>query len=464
MATASRPEVPAHRTNDNPDAPGVSSSLRLDPTPGRLLHPGGTVESCGLGPVWTGSLPTAQIPSVVADMKQLASPADHVHEQSFPTAPPARSRSTRPPPERERHCHVILSHLEPGFNALLTGLGMLADSGQLRLTQELRPSPAPRTDGPWHLRSKALSALELVVDGRSAHLDAHDSWEIDLHAYATHDWYFKRSLDPRRFPVGAYPKLRPLGLLTDVRADGVDRWEARRIAAQPIAFRQRAAMMLRFITHTAASLVDCGPRPNLALMHAAPWVAQEPRVLFMAGAWDPAQVPAEAPDKAAEFESINETRAACIRLLRREFGARFFGGLQHSEFARRRYPDVLLPQARAASKRAYLKRVRDYPVCVATTGLHGSNGWKLAEYVGLSRAIVTQRLRYAVPGEFAAPRNYLTFETADECVGQVSQLMQDATLRASQMQANQHYYHAWMRPDGFAAWVVNTIADAPRAA
>jgi hypothetical protein len=345
----------------------------------------------------------------------------------------------------------------------MTGLAMLANAGRLRLTQEVLPCPPVLRHGPWHLRDKARAGVELALDGRrSACVDTHDSWEIDRHAYATHDLYFKRSLDLQRFPAHAYPKMAPLGLVTDIRSDGLDAWEAQRILALPVPARRRAAMLLRFVTHTAASLLECGPRPSLSLMHSAPRTTQAPRVLFMAGAWDPARVPAEAPEKAAEFEAINETRAACVRLLRREFGDRFFGGILHSEFARRRYADVLLPEARAASKRRYLRRVREYPICIATMGLHGSNGWKLAEYVGHSRAIVTERLRYAVPGGFSSPENYLDFGTPEQCVEQVSRLMQDPSLRAAQMRANHDYYRAWMRPDALAARILDVLERAPR--
>jgi hypothetical protein len=357
------------------------------------------------------------------------------------------------------HCHLIVRHLEPGTSALLAGLASLANTGRLRLTQQLLPLPPPSDDGPWHLRHKDEAGVELVLDGRtSAYVDVHDSWEIDADAYASHDFYFKRSYHPVRLPPAQYPKLRPLGLVNDVRLDGFDLWEARRILLQKIPLARRAAMLLRFLLHSAASLANLGPRPNLSLLHAPPDLAKRPCVLFMAGLWDPSMVPADVPEKAAEFAAINETRAACVRLLRREFGARFFGGVQHTEFTRRDFADVLLHDARAASKRAYVRRVRDYPICIATMGLHGSNGWKLAEYVSLSRSIVSEPLEYAVPGTFAPPSHYLAFRSPESCVEQVSRLMDDAALRTAQMQANYEYYRRWMWPEALAGYVLGTMA------
>lgn len=182
-------------------------------------------------------------------------------------------------------------------------------------------------------------------------------------------------------------------------------------------------------------------------------------MLFIAGAWDPRRVPAEDPQKAAEFDALNEMRAECVRRLRRAFGSRFYRGLLHNAFAATRYPDVPLPDPRAGSKLAYLERVRRFTVCVATTGLHGSNGWKLAEYVGLARSIASEPLRYAVPGDFAPGHNYLPFRSPEECVEQVAKLMDSPETRLSQMHANWHYYNAWMRPDSLARYALSTLAQ-----
>jgi hypothetical protein len=357
------------------------------------------------------------------------------------------------------HCHVVMRYLEPGVSGLLAGLAMLARRGRIRLTQEMRDIPPSDPRLPWHLRDKGESAVELIVDGRiRAFFDVHDSWEIDASEYATADHYFKRSYDPARYPPSEWPRLRPLGLVNEVRMDGLDLREGWRIVAQRTSVRHRVLTLARFLLHTIESLRDEGPRPNLGSMHAPPSPDLEPRVLFMAGVWDPSRIPQDAPEKAAEFTAVNAMRAECVRRLRAAFGERFYGGIQHSEFARSYCPDVLLPDERAASKRAYIRRVKSFPICVATTGLHGSNGWKLAEYVGLSRAIVTEPLRYGIPGDFGAERNYLEFSSPAQCVEQVGRLMDSPGLRAAQMEANWRYYNHWLRPDVLAGYVVATVA------
>jgi hypothetical protein len=355
-----------------------------------------------------------------------------------------------------RRCHAIVSSVEPGFNGLLSGLSLLASAGEIEYSESVARPARLLVDQPWHLRSRDYAAMKIIIDDRiRCHIDVHDSWEIDLAAYENSDVYFKRSHDPGRLPPTDFPRLRPLGLVHDVRNDGLDLRELRRIARLEAPGSARVGTLLKTTLASVASAFNRGPRPNRSLLQADPDPTLEPRVLFMVGLWDPSDVPADRQDKVAEFEAINEMRVACIRSLRREFGHRFTGGVMHTDFARRRYPDVLLDDPRAALKRSYIRRVRQHPICVATTGLHGSNGWKLAEYVALSRAIVAEPLRYAIPGEFAAPSHYLGFRSADECTGQVHRLMADPTLRHAQMRANQHYYQHHMRPEALARYVID---------
>ena len=323
--------------------------------------------------------------------------------------------------------------------------------------------PRALETGPWHLRDKAASNAELIVDGKhSVFVDIHDSFEIDETALTSHDVYFKRSLQPEALSAAARTKVRGLGLVNYVHPDGVDVQQFRRLLGQPGPLARRAGAVLRLAATTAASLLDRGGRPTLSMMTGPPTRTREPQVLFMAGLWDPALVPDAAPEKIAEFEAVNEMRAECVRVLRREFGSRFHGGVQHSEFARRHFPDVLLGRGADGGKRAFLERVRRSPICVTTTGLHGSNGWKLVEYVGLSRAIVSEPLRYAAAGDFAAGRNYLSFGTPDECGERVARLMARHDEREAMMEANQRYVEEWMRPDRLAWRVIRAARQRDR--
>jgi hypothetical protein len=352
--------------------------------------------------------------------------------------------------------------------SVLTGLLLLARTGRIQLDVQLLPERPPLVHGPWHLRDKHLAQSTLVVEGiGTAAIDLHDSWEIDADALARCDVYFKRSLTvstaPGRPPS---PKLRALGLITDVRTEGYDLRELRVELSGARSARERARRLLRWSALTAAArMFDAGSRPTISRMECPPQRGQPPRVLLMAGLWDPAEVPTWAAGKRDEWEAINRMRVGCIRALREAFGERFHGGVRPTPFSLRHCPDIVLSSPPRGSQREFIRRVREHPVCVTSVGLHGSNGFRLAEFVAMSRAIVSEPLCYDVPGDFAAGRNYLPFRTPEECVAQVARLLESTDEREAMMRTNWDYYGRWQRPDRMALRIVAlTCAAAQRPA
>ena len=144
---------------------------------------------------------------------------------------------------------------------------------------------------------------------------------------------------------------------------------------------------------------------------------------------------------------ISEMRASCISSLRREFGGRVLAGFAHSEFAKRHFPGLLVPDPRISDKRQFLRAVQASDVCVTTTGVHESIGWKLAEYVALGKAIVTEPITQQLPGTFAAGVNYLDFTSAEECVAMADALLSNPDRRRAMGQRNRAYYERFLWPD-----------------
>ena len=109
-------------------------------------------------------------------------------------------------------------------------------------------------------------------------------------------------------------------------------------------------------------------------------------------------------------------------------------------------PELIVPD-RLTGKRAYLHRMQHTEICVASTGLHGSTGWKLAEYVAAGRAIVTEPLRYTLPGGFEEGKNYKTYTSPAQCEEQLRQLLADPAAVLAMAQHNADYYQMWLRPE-----------------
>ncbi len=350
--------------------------------------------------------------------------------------------------------------MDSGLRALATGLELLEAAGKITLTLELQDGWRIDPDAPWHLRDKSKTQATLQVGGRSAVLDVHDSSEVDSSALLAHALYFKRSLraDSVLMPGGG--RLRSLGLLSAVHLDGLSRHELRYLLrlgpAQGVKRSPAAALgrVGRWSARVMANRLGAGNRLAVAQMTAAPGPSGPGRVLLMAGLWDPAAVPESCPYKRAEFEQINEMRVQSVRALRAAFGARFTGGIVPTPYAQRRCPDVLLPSMAAASPRQFIAQARQHAVCVTSTGLHGSTGFRLAEFVSLARAIVSEPLRYAVPGPFREDSHYVSYTSPEECVERVDHLLTHETERMQLMRNNAQYYSTWLRPDRLAARIV----------
>lgn len=171
----------------------------------------------------------------------------------------------------------------------------------------------------------------------------------------------------------------------------------------------------------------------------------EPAILFMARLWDPKGEYAGqlTPQKSEERKEINEMRAKCIRLCRKEFGSRFTGGVALSDYSIRKYPDLVLEKSGVAKKHEYLKRMKNSDILVATAGLHQSTGWKFAEYIAASKAIVSEPLYYESVGDLADGKNYLSFTNEFQCCERITELF-DKQRRCSMMCANKVYYDSYM--------------------
>lgn len=266
------------------------------------------------------------------------------------------------------------------------------------------------------------------------------------------DYYFKRSYSPDYIrSLQLERKVYPLGLAYPVfsRHDFYFRralWSRnlRDFVVQLVKGQRWLSKLLNIQTSIYTSSIEAYEQPPIPV--------QEPKIIFMTQVW---WVDENKKDEfAKERRYINAMRASCIRLLRKEFGENFIGGLKPTAYAREHFKDCLLEDGRAAEKRNYLQAMHRAHIGVATMGLYGSIGFKVGEYVAASKAIVTEKITQLVPGDFRAGKNYLEFETPEECVERVRELADDKTRLAEMMRENSSYYARYLRPD---AMIMNTL-------
>lgn len=182
-----------------------------------------------------------------------------------------------------------------------------------------------------------------------------------------------------------------------------------------------------------------------------PLIQKKPKILFLTRTWKPDRM--KDKEKKEERIEINTQRANIIRLLKKEFKNDFVGGFSEDDYTRKYFSDCIVPQE-LTHKKNYLRILKDSSICIATKGLENSNGWKLAEYISASKAIVTEPLFFQVGKSFQKDKNYLTFKDHLECIDNVSQLQNDKNLRYEMMENNYRYYHSFLRPDSI---ILNSI-------
>lgn len=345
-------------------------------------------------------------------------------------------------------CELIVNSNVEHLRQIYTGFAMLHRHGFLDLTQTIPPEFLNnKNDANRWVNYKFFNAKAIINDKISVLYDTHDWNKIDETILSEVDFYFKRSYDAK-FVAGLKDagKVFPLGLNYQVVGDERDRFQLARTAFYDGRRKIKAAIKsLHFGKY--------GEAEQLNKMQAYPSLAAPPKVLFMARVWDTNLI----ENKAAKenVEQINESRAECVRRLRKEFGTRFFGGLAHEDYAVKHFQDCLLPDNNLSNKRKYLEILKQFPICVTTVGLNGSNGWKLGEYVAFAKAVITEPLQFAVTGDFAPEKNYLEFDTPDRLIEAATRLIDDESLRVRMMMNNFRYYQSYLKPD---ALILNTLA------
>ena len=334
---------------------------------------------------------------------------------------------------------------------------MLARRGSVRLSVARAKS--------YSVGTYVHPRLDVWLEGKH-HLvyDEYDGPNFIEPALAECHLYFKRSYEPARVAAHASSqKIVPLGLNYLVYAAG-DFWIRRALWSLPRQppFRPALRQWLRSSGPLSRIFnVDNGRSDSrVENFEGTPGVNQNPRVQLFTRAWDPAHV-SDNPAQVEARHAMNHMRAGCIRKLRLAFGDDFSGGFVPGQYARERFPDCLAPDARLTRKRAFIHLVHQTDICVTSLGLQDSNGFRLAEYVAAARAIVGERMRHSLPGDFEAGKNYLDFTTPDECVAAAQALFEDPARRYAMMQRNQDYYRAYIRPD---ALVWNTLQQGAGAA
>lgn len=274
----------------------------------------------------------------------------------------------------------------------------------------------------------------------------------------TADVYFKRSYHApfiAQLEPALQSKMAPMGLqyACTSRRESLLK-SVREVVAQEIACGNVSSAPLKTLKRIAAcpikrAIEAAGALPNLQRpmyidrYEVSPDVPAEPKIYYRTRVYGPD----DAPDnfRLGRMNEVNELRANTVRALRGHFGERFIGGLRHSDYARRAYPDCLFHGD--PGWRGHVALTNRCLIAVNTAGLHDSTSWKMAEYMAASRCIVSERPFYETPSPLVEGEHYLAMATPEDCVAACERLLDEPETARSMREATFRYYAAHVRPD-----------------
>lgn len=330
---------------------------------------------------------------------------------------------------RLRHVDVFVgpSHDLIHTSLVLTGLCALAGRGAITLRYH-----HARSADAWLAADPVVIVCD-IHDARSTRIaiDLRDGEGISRPIIDRVDTYFKRAFHPPEFdrmPAELAGKIRPFGINFGCRS---------------------AASTTRMLLAIGGALALTGKpglqrvkqylsTPGPVVFEQGPDAVVEPLIAFQTRLWTEQEV------AAGESEPLNRDRVTMVRALKREFGARFVGGLVPTTFARQHFPDELTPHSSRYAE--YLRIKKRCLISIYTRGVEHSLAFKLAEPFAASQCLVSVPLRYGLPAPIEKDRHYLEFDTVDGCLEACHRLFSDLELARVMRRANHEYYLSEIEP------------------
>ena len=334
---------------------------------------------------------------------------------------------------------------------ILTGFALLQKQGYLTLNV-ISDNEDFRKEGLYDHNS----IVEVEINNKIIVYDLADGYQ-SIHRIDVFDrhldrvtLYFKRSFDPK-YHIGTrnQDKVKPLGLNYYCTCKG-NPFDKR---SYSISFRE-----LRNARADKAWHSLCDYRNFVSSNHFDSY-----KLLFLTRVWDESQITlsqiqnaypyfsfSEANDELMKWKSslssVTASRISLLKSLSSEFGSLLVGGVEDTAFARRICPELIC-SSDLTGKKNFMKALQRNFICIASVGLHNSIGWKFAEYVCNGRAIVSDELKYVIPGNFSSPKNYLRYSSVESCIENCRFLLNHINVIHDMENANSEYYDHYLAPD-----------------
>jgi len=356
------------------------------------------------------------------------------------------------------YCQLIVFANTPHLQQIYTGLFLLNKKGYIKLSQIIENTDLLNENIEEHLKDTKKYHCRLIINNKiKVYYDLHDSWEIDKKELKECHIYFKRSYDENALEIYGKlkEKIKPLGINFWALHEHFDLFAIKRniFLKNEVKDKIYSSLVSLKIFDTKLQIT------RIPYLETIPDIFQEPKIFFITRTWNPNPKYKLSEKKEKERKALNDKRAECISLLRKEFGDRFIGGFSHNEYTREHYRDLLLPKEMTyiTKRRNYMETIEACPIGISTEGWHSCIPWRIGEYLIKGRAIVTEKISHKVPGDFVENINYLAYQTPEECLQCTKELFYNDLKRQNMMLENSKYYFEYVKAEKL---VLNSLITA----
>ena len=324
------------------------------------------------------------------------------------------------------------------FWQILSGFLLLQEQKQVTLTIN------------YGAYQKYNTVAEATINQIPVAYDINDAAVINEEIYSRVQFYFKRMC--LKADLDTHPKLHPLGFNYLCYTKG---WDFFKINHRLLPlFKKVSLQRFRYLPWVPEFLgwEDSIPSSNYKIFETDN-IDRQFLIQYSTRLWRWGNT--KNPVWIAERKRLNGERIELVRLLKNNFKGMYFGGIQNGSLVLEMAPDVVLDK-KAYDKKSYVNNLKKSTIGIVTPGLEDSIAWKFGEYVATGMAILCtpEFLKYALPGEFREIKNFLIFNSPEECVEKICSLQKSKFALQQMMQANIDYYKKYLKPDKL---VGNTI-------
>jgi len=143
-----------------------------------------------------------------------------------------------------------------------------------------------------------------------------------------------------------------------------------------------------------------------------------------------------------ETNLLRKTFIEVCKTLKCNFEGGFFASVNHPQY--REFKDLIF--SKRYSIDSYIKKTKLSAIVFNTPAVHNCHGWKLGEYLAMSKAIVSTPLSNQLPEELVHGKNIHIISNKDELKYALDLLLKDESYRKMLEDGSRAYYTKYVSP------------------